>query len=292
MQIPTINFNHKKSNQAEVEIFELESLYKQVDHEDSPQKLHRITFFMWVYIEHGYGSHIVDFKEYAFNPGSIIFVRREQVQAFDFSLMPGGKVIVFTQAFLDKLHSNMRLPNYTPTHLSQSRSPVIQLDKATDISAKRLIDEAIKEISHNNADPLIVMYLFSSFSLMLHRLRPEERHDKLSQKQSVMLARFFDLLQSHYEHDRDANSYASKIGTTYKTLNQVCKLATDITIKQMIDAFVIIEMKRRLVISNVTTQQLAYDFSFEDASNFVKYFKNQTKMTPTQFQKQFIKLEL
>ena len=52
----------------------------------------------------------------------------------------------------------------------------------------------------------------------------------------------------------------------------------------MIDAFTLIEIKRRLIISNVTTQKLAYDFGFEDASNFVKYFKKQTGATPSQFQ--------
>ncbi|PSV49426.1 hypothetical protein C9J47_02345 [Photobacterium indicum] len=29
----------------------------------------------------------------------------------------------------------------------------------------------------------------------------------------------------------------------------------------------------------VISQQMAYDFGFEDASNFVKYFKNHTKQT-------------
>ncbi|MDV5169100.1 helix-turn-helix transcriptional regulator [Photobacterium rosenbergii] len=287
MQIPTISFNHKKSNQAELEIFDLESLYQRENLDHSPHKPHRITFFMMVYIEHGAGEHMVDFKSYPYHSGSIVFVRREQVHAFDFSSKPKGKVIIFTQAFLDQLHANMRLPNYTPTYLNQSRSPVLTLDKNTGISATRIIEEVLKEISRDNVDPLIVMYLFSSFALMLHRLRPEERHDKLSQEQSVKLARFFDLLQVHYEHVRDANWFASQIGTTYKTLNQICKLATDLTAKQMIDAFVTIEMKRRLVVSNATTQQLAYDFGFEDASNFVKYFKNQTEMTPSQFQKQY-----
>ncbi|TDE26110.1 AraC family transcriptional regulator [Vibrio owensii] len=231
MQIPTVGFDHKKSNQAEIEIFDL-------------------------------------------------------------SNKPSGKVIIFTQAFLDQVHANMRLPNYTPTHLNQARSPLLNLDEATCQSAKLLIGEVIKEIESQHSDPLIVMYLFSSFALMLHRLRPEERHDKLTKEQSYKLARFFDLLQANYEHIRDANWYARQMGSTYKTLNVICKLATNLTAKQMIDAFVTIEIKRRLVVSNVTTQQLAFDFGFEDASNFVRYFKNQTDMTPSQFQKQYAEPQL
>nr|PMH44182.1 hypothetical protein BCU66_04350 [Vibrio sp. 10N.286.49.B1]PMH82389.1 hypothetical protein BCU58_18500 [Vibrio sp. 10N.286.48.B7] len=59
--------------------------------------------------------------------------------------------------------------------------------------------------------------------------------------------------------------------------------------KQALDSYTTIEMKRRLVISSTTTQQMAYDFGFEDASNFVKYFKNLMGSTPTQFQKRFNK---
>lgn len=287
MHIPTIGFNHQKSNQAELEIFDLESLYQREFKNHSPQKPHRITFFMMVYIEQGTGTHMVDFQEYPFESGSIVFVRREQVHAFDFTSKPTGKMILFTQAFLDHVHANMRLPNYTPTHLNQAYSPVQALDKKTCSSVKRIIEEVVNEMSHESTDPLIVMYLFSSFALMLHRIRPKERHDKLSKEQSYKLARFVELLQDNYERIRDASWYASQIGTTYKTLNQICKLAISLTAKQMIDAFIIIEMKRRLVVSNVTTQQLAYDFGFEDASNFVRYFKNQTEMTPSQFQKQY-----
>ncbi|GGI71792.1 helix-turn-helix domain-containing protein [Shewanella gelidii] len=292
MQVPTIGFNYEKSNDAELEIFDLETLAQRDVSAHSPQNPHRITFFMMVFIERGQGVHMVDFKSYPFESGSIIFVRREQVHAFDFSGNPAGKVIIFTQAFLDQVHANMRLPNYTPTHLNQARSPVLLLDESSCQSAKSMIEEVLKEVSRERRDPLIVMYLFCSFSLMLHRLRPEERHDLLSQEQSVKLANFFDLLQVNYERIRDANWYATQIGTTYKTLNIICKLATDLTAKQMIDAFVTIEMKRRLVVGRVATQQIAFDFGFEDASNFVKYFKNQTQMTPSQFQKQFENVQL
>ncbi|WP_425440587.1 hypothetical protein [Photobacterium indicum] len=57
---------------------------------------------------------MVDFAHHAFSAGSIIFLQREQVHAFDFSSKPVGKVLLFTQAFLDQLHANMRLSNYTP----------------------------------------------------------------------------------------------------------------------------------------------------------------------------------
>lgn len=288
MQIPQIKFNLSKTKQVEFEIFELKDLYQHRFTSHNPEQPHRISFFSLIYIEEGEGSHMVDFKTYPFSSGSFIFVQREQVHAFDFISKPKGKILLFTQEFLDQVHANMRLPHYTPTHLNSHHTPLITLDKENNRRCQALMKELINETVETQSDPLIVMYLFSALSLILHRLKPELRHDKLSQEQSAKFARFLGLLFVHFNEIRDANWYANKINTTYKTLNKICKVATDLTAKQLINSYTIIEIKRRLVVNTVTSQQVAYDFGFEDASNFVKYFKKQTDLTPTQFQKKYL----
>ncbi|WP_394208999.1 AraC family transcriptional regulator [Enterovibrio calviensis] len=285
MHIPNIHFNHNKTNQAELEIIDLSEVNRRNHTTHTPSQPHRVTFFMLIFIEQGSGYHWVDFKQHSFQAGSIIFVQREQVHAFDFSNNPQGKILMFTQAFLDKVHTNMRLPNYTPTHLNHLQSPILTLDDQNNRRTKTLIEEMTTEIGLEHRDPLIVMYLFCSLALLHRRLQPKENLAALSQTQSQKFARLFELLQSNFQRVRDANWYAQQLAITYKTLNQICKIATNLTAKQMIDAFTIIEIKRRLVVSNVTSQQLTYDFGFDDASNFLKYFKKETGLTPSQFQK-------
>lgn len=283
MPIPNIAFSYKHSNNAELQIIDLTELRQRKDTPLSPDHPHRVKFFGFIYIESSHGSHMVDFEEYSFETGSMIFIQREQVHKFDFSHNPTGKVILFTQAFLDQVHANMRLPNYTPTHLNMQHSPMLQLNQSEQERSLTLIEQIIDEINNEQSDPLIVMYLFAAFALSLHRLRPEFKQDKLTQAMSIRFARFFELMQENYHKVRDANWYASQLNTTYKTLNHVCKLATGLTAKQLIDSFTILEIKRTLVVSNTTSTQIAYDFGFEDASNFVKYFKKLTKYTPGEF---------
>ena len=292
MKIPSVGFDYQKTQQAEFEIFDLADLYQRDYKHSHPEKPHKVKFFNLIYIESGQGKHMVDFVDYDYQPGSMIFIQREQVHAFDFKNQPQGKVILFTQHFLDQVHANMRLPNYTPTHLNRHYSPVVNLDDNNHSRCHTLINEMVTEVNHADSDPLILMYLFSTLSLMLHRLRPKLRIDKLSQSQSVKFARFIELLFDNYQQSRDANWYASQINTTYKTLNQICKLATELTTKQLIDSFTILEIKRLLLVSNVTTQQIAYEHGFEDASNFVKYFKKHTQLTPSQFQKKYLSPDL
>lgn len=292
MKIPNVSFDYNKTNNEEFEIFDLEDLYSRQYSHSHPEIPHKVKFFNLIYVANGHGKHMVDFKEYPFQAGSFIFVQREQVHAYDFTNKPRGKVILFTQGFLDKVHANMRLPRYTPTHLNSEYTPSILLDEHNHDRCQTLINQISTEVCEPNSDPLIIMYLFSTLSLLLHRLRPALKIDKLSQSQSIKFARFIELLFERYQSVRDANWYALQINTTYKTLNHICKLATGLTTKQLIDAYTILELKRILLVSSVTTQQIAFDHGFEDASNFVKYFKNHTQLTPSQFRKQYLTANL
>lgn len=287
MDIPKVAFNYTQSRQSEIEVFELSSLAERKRLNVDPETPHRVNFFMLILIEEGCGYHQVDFEDYAFHSGSLIFVQREQVHSFDLSATPKGKVLLFTQAFLDQVHTNMRLPNYTPTHLNPQHSPITQLDNKVYARTHTLIKEMAAEQNDDHKDTLLMMYLFSALVLLLRKKQTHAEIGKLSQEQSRKLAHFFALLQTHYQQIRDATWYASQVNTTYKTLNAVCKLATGLTAKQMVDAFIIVEIKRQLVIRNVTSQQIAYEFGFDDASNFVKYFKKMTGNTPSQFQRKY-----
>lgn len=285
--IPNIAFNHQKANQKDIEIINLDSLHARQHLIHSPYHPHRINFFNFLFIEAGEGAHMIDFERYSLSPGSMLFIQREQVHCFEFNEKIKGKIVLFTQNFLDTLHAHMCLPNFTPTHLNKLYSPQVKLDPQSQQRIANLLSEIEHEQSLPNGDSLIVMYLFSALAQTLHRLRPNLTEDKLSKEQSIRLARFFDLIQANFHCVRDASWYANQLNTTYKTLNQLCKAATGLTAKQMINSFSGIEMKRRLVVSNTTTQQLAYDFGFEDASNFIKYFKQLTGMTPTQFKQHY-----
>ena len=93
------------------------------------------------------------------------------------------------------------------------------------------------------------------------------------------------LLEKNYTTLRDAKAYAELLSLTYKSLNEICKLSSTQTTKQLIDAHTILEAKRKLCIDDIRIQQLADELGFDEVTNFVKYFKKHTLLTPTQFKK-------
>ena len=82
---------------------------------------------------------------------------------------------------------------------------------------------------------------------------------------------------------RNAEFYANQMNITYKHLNEICKEIINSTAKQFIDDFVLLEAKRQLTNSGIRSTDLAYQLGFREPTNFVKYFKKHTGLTPNQF---------
>lgn len=283
MKIPKIEFRQSNILNQKIEIFELSDLLlRATDHD--PSKPHRVGFYLLIYIEEGQGKHFIDFNGYEFKAGSFIFINKNQIQAFDLSNKPKGKMILFTSEFVEEIQANMRVQMFSPTYLMSAYSPVFTADKALKKSSETLIAEIKKETEHKEYNRFVIMLLFSALFMMIER---ENNQNEISgESNTKRFYQFIDLLEGEFTSSRDASIYAEKMHITYKTLNQLCKVATQKTAKQLIDAYTILESKRRLVIEIKPIQQLAFDLGFEEPSNFVKYFKKHTSLTPSQFRKQ------
>ena len=66
-------------------------------------------------------------------------------------------------------------------------------------------------------------------------------------------------------------------------------------VKTYINDSLILEIKRLLMNTSLSIKEISYKTGFEDPTNFVKYFKKYTELTPIDFRKRFwpkVNLEL
>ena len=266
----------------------MQSLYKRIPQlKHNPQEPHRVRFYHLIYITKGSGRHFIDFNYHPFRVGSFIFVRDNQVHAFDFKRQVQGQIILFTQQFLDETSISIRMPFVTSNLLSLS-SPVLSVKSGLKDSCTAILSELGRELESESCNNQIAQNLFSVLLLKLNRERPVSLYDsRLSELQTMKFNHFIRLIEQHFYHSRDASFYAQKLHMTYKTLNKICKRACNQTPKHLIDAYTILEAKRRLVIDNTQIGQLAYELGFQEETNFTKYFKRKTLLSPSQFKKKY-----
>jgi AraC-like DNA-binding protein len=236
-----------------------------------------------LYITHGSAEHFIDFNHHPIKTGSFIFIQKHQVQAFDFRNHPQGFIILFTDEYYAELQTKIRLPSIMPNNLTSLYNPVINVENQLKSSCEVLLNEISVEQNSADSDELLLQLIFSTLFIKLMKEIPQSQPKTLSDVRSKKFYDFIQLIENRSITSREANDYANLLNMTYKSLNQICKLASNKTAKQLIDLETILEAKRKLAVENIQVQALAYELGFDEVTNFVKYFKRHTALTPSEF---------
>ncbi|MEM0994337.1 MAG: helix-turn-helix transcriptional regulator [Bacteroidota bacterium] len=262
-------------------------LNEALDHD--PFRPHRIRFYAILFVLKGEGIHYIDFKQYPYRANSIIFISREQVHAFERNMEREAFFLLFSEEFLvrDNAHSNLMqelsLYNY---HLYP---PVIQLAPEQvdvfELLATRML------VEFNRPDDLLTAEIMHAslriFLCLAERIRKAHRDLNPKSKYQAAYTEFQKLLSQHILNNRSVQFYAKQLHISPKTLNRITKEMLGQTAKNYIDDFLIIEMKRLLINTSYSIKEIAYASGFEETTNFVKYFKKQTGMSPKVFRGQY-----
>lgn len=100
------------------------------------------------------------------------------------------------------------------------------------------------------------------------------------------LVRQFNLMvENHYRTEHEVQFYAAKLNKSPKTISNFFALYGHKTPLQIIQERVTLEAKRLFYYTDKTSKEIAYDLGFDDAAHFSRFFKNQTKQSPTEFKK-------
>ena len=97
---------------------------------------------------------------------------------------------------------------------------------------------------------------------------------------------FKELLEKNFRKEKLVKRYANELNISEKLLHKATTQLIDKTPKQVIDERILLETKRLLVHSNLSIKEIAYDLGFEEPTNFIKYFRKHTNMTPAEFREQ------
>lgn len=77
--------------------------------------------------------------------------------------------------------------------------------------------------------------------------------------------------------------YAHSLGCSPKTLTRACQAAANVPAKRVIVDRIVLEAKRILARTADPVEAISHDLGFDEATNFVKFFRRETGMTPTAF---------
>ena len=110
-----------------------------------PFRPHRIHFYAILFILEGNGKHFIDFKSYDYQKGSVIFIAKDQVQAFQKNDDREAYFLLFTENFIERGSLSSNLMQELSLYNYHLYSPVINLEGDGMNIFKSLVNRIKKE---------------------------------------------------------------------------------------------------------------------------------------------------
>lgn len=281
-KIENILFSRFVKQPIPFEFIPIHELYKRVSEENYDLSVpHRIDFHALIIVLEGESYHIVDFKKEALSPGVILPISKGQVHSFNKELTIKGYIIGFEEGFITQNTTDKNLFQFLQIYHTSR----IQIAKESLKALKpvlQLIEGFLKD-ENTNLKLEIVYTTFMTLLLQIKRLACNS-HKTFDSQRFKDFHRFKQLISKHYYGLHNAKAYAARLDVSYNYLNEISKEIVNKTAKEFIDSWLLLEIKRNLSEKKYTSQEIAFKMGFKEPSNFIRFFKKHTGLTPLQFQ--------
>lgn len=247
----------------------------QADSLDRPP-IELVQFHVFIHCTRGTGRHMVDFEEHEMARGTAIWIRPGQVQRWDdLHDQFDADVVVFESSSIPDLPLFERLLGSTATaHLGDDTT---RLQQQMDWMA----DDLESTADHATAAAVVgvVLRLFARHGTSIDDETPARQ----------LTNAFVESIEGNI-HERSVAWHANQIGASTRTVARATRETLGQAPKDIIDASVILEARRRLAWSNDDIATIARALRFSEASNFTKFFGSRMGMSPSAFRQTIISI--
>lgn len=284
-----ISFSNRHKPKAGFDMIPLDEPLKRTDLDHSPFQFHLVEFYIILFIEAGEGYHTIDFTKHSYQQGTILTIRKDQIHHFHQNNTAKGLLLLFTEEFLLSYFSHLESLRTIQLFNEILSSPKIQLSKEELIE----ISELIQRINHEYYkihDKYSLAIIRSELHILISKLfRIKSNTNTISSNTKYLneFIEFQNLIEKNATKHSKVKDYAKMLGVSSKTLNNITRSIVHKSAKEFIDDICTKQIKRLLINTELSIKEVAYQSGFEESSNFYKYFKRQTQVTPEQFRSNF-----
>jgi AraC-like DNA-binding protein len=276
----------------DVELYPVVELRRRVGDAEA-RGLERIDFHCLLVLTEGRYAHVVDFETEAMTPGSLLFLQPGQVHRFGDLSGCDGWLLVFkaellphraeppTQAGADKAVDELELGRLGDLQRSH-RQLADATRRAVTETLERMADDAQRPPSRG-----LNLLLRSQVQSLLLRLwldaAASEADDRIEPVVLRRYRRFRAAVEREFMRWHGVATYADRLGCSEKSLTRAALEVADRTAKAVITDRLVLEAKRLLAHSLLPVAGIADQLGFAEATNFVKFFRRETGLTPGAF---------
>lgn len=273
--IPNISISEFRENQI---AGNHEILYNLIEGERIIAKNHKHDFFVIMLFENASGVHEIDFVSYPISNFEVHLLFPDQVHRW--KIEENSKAY---QLMIDKVLFEHFLPYLRFSMTNYINHPVIKVKKEEFEQLKIEFKAIKKEILDKDSLQEIIYARATVIASIVSKSAEEYFISTKVTQANSRLSEFSNLINLHFKEEKTVAFYASILNISSNYLNILCKKNLSVSALQLIQERVILEAKRLLQSSDLTIKEIAFELGFVDHAYFSNFFKNYTKITPTQF---------
>ncbi|WP_207532281.1 helix-turn-helix domain-containing protein [Desertivirga arenae] len=246
---------------------------------------HRHDHYEMMIVTEGNGTHSINFKNYYIKPNRVYFIHPGQVHIIEPFERSGWLILFGEELFKRFLNIHPHEDEYGLLD-SYTHNPFVDLHAGLNKIFSLLIEQLNTELSDPKQDVDILLHYVSL--LLLHANRTQiVQHPQiqLPARNKLLFHKLKQLIEANFKQEHLAAFYASALGTDIKQLNKVCRLATGLTVFELLQERLLTESKIQLQTSAGSVKEISYALGFNDPAFFGRFFKKHTQLTPAEFRK-------
>ncbi len=248
---------------------------------------HRHSYYEILFIEEGQGIHEIDFHSFPISGPGLHFLTPGQVHLIHSSKPCQGYILAFSAEFYSFHCPNLalkKLPFFQPLQ----KQPIIAIDETERSYIHNLMENMVTEYLAPKPDQSIIgKYL----GIILHKSSILSQNKmtagiNTNGKQSELIGRFQEMVEKNFLKIHEVQTYAKELDVSPDYLSKTIKRHLLISAQDYILEKLLLEAKRLLVFTQLTSKEIAYHINIEDPSYFSRIFKKKTGHTPNDYREQ------
>jgi AraC-like DNA-binding protein len=249
--------------------------------------IERPDFNCLVYVTAGRYTHMLDFETLECAPGSVLAVQPGQVHCFGEMAGWQGWALVFRAELLQSRQASKAVEDLDllrdvadlPAHMRLAGSA----RQAVTMAFERMAQDAALHASA----PAVNALLRHQLQALLVRLHlAHASAPRVARVDPILLQRFRRFrtaVEREYRRWHSVAQYARDLACSPKSLNRATLALTDVGAKAFLTQRVVLEARRLLVHTVSPVATIGDQLGFDEATNFVKFFRRETGLTPGAF---------
>ena len=249
-------------------------------------KPEQVNSYRIYWIKEGKGSYNIDFSHYDFNgevlfflsPGQVFSVTSEKVkEAYQISFIRDFYCI---QTHDKEVSCNGILFN------NIYESPFVKPNLRESEKLTNILMNLLEEFEQNETAQYDMLQAYLK-QFIIQSVRIKKDRDVLKEDTETKLFKDFStLVDLNFKNEHSVTYYAERLGLSPKSLTKHFQKIGAQTPSDLIKNRVILEIKRKLLYTDDSVKQIAYDLGFNDPAYFTRFFTKAVEKSPLQFKKE------